>query len=95
MDIYEVTSKIFELASKYLDGDISLQNLEDWFVPRIETFLSVPNHNDYGLASLVERRLLTRKHEITRSITFSQWVAGSSPPFPIGKAVWRNEEALW
>lgn len=38
----------------FLDGKLSLQELEDWLVPRLVLFLSVPYHVASKLAGLVE-----------------------------------------
>jgi len=52
VDISKEVSHLYEMASAYLNGQRSLEDFEDWFVPRIEVFLSLPNHSAYHLAVL-------------------------------------------
>ena len=50
----DLTSEIFSKVFQYLDGKISLEDIEDWLVPHLYEFLTLPPCSAAELAGIVE-----------------------------------------
>lgn len=50
----DLTSEIFGKVFQYLDGKISLEDIEDWLVPHLYEFLTLPPCSASELAGVVE-----------------------------------------
>jgi hypothetical protein len=49
-----LTSDVFNKVFQYLDGKISVEDIEDWFVPHLYEFLALPPCGASELAGIVE-----------------------------------------
>jgi hypothetical protein len=50
----DLTSEIFRKVFQYLDNKISVEDIEDWFVPHLYEFLTLPPCGASELAGVVE-----------------------------------------
>jgi hypothetical protein len=50
----DLTSEIFRKVFQYLDGKINLEDVEDWLVPHLYEFLTLPTSSASELAGVVE-----------------------------------------
>ncbi len=49
-----LTSEVFRKLFHYLDGKISVEDIEDWLVPHLYEFLSLPPCSASELAGIIE-----------------------------------------
>ena len=50
----DLTSEVFSKVFQYLDGKISVEDIEDWFVPHLYEFLTLPPCGASELAGIIE-----------------------------------------
>jgi len=50
----DLTSEIFRKVFQYLDGKISVEDVEDWLVPHLYEFLTLPPSSASELAGIIE-----------------------------------------
>ena len=50
----DLTSEVFRKVFQYLDGKISVEDIEDWFVPHLHELLTLPPCSASELAGVIE-----------------------------------------
>ena len=53
----DLTSEVFRKVFQYLDGKISVEDIEDWFVPHLYELLTLPPCGASELAGVIELSL--------------------------------------
>lgn len=52
-----ISSKLYEQVRKFIEGEISLRELENWYVPQIVSYRNNPDSGDYDLVISIEHAL--------------------------------------
>ena len=56
----EFSSELYEQVVMFIHGDISVRDLEDWYVPRLPYYLRSPSPGDDDLIATIELALAER-----------------------------------
>ena len=53
-----ITSTLYEIVRQYLESEITIEKLEDWYVPRLKTLLADPNSDQARFVGEIELGLV-------------------------------------
>jgi len=72
-----------EVVSRYLAGDLALEQLEDWIVPRLQASLESPHAPDAAVVSAIELGLAELSAGIRSEAEFRQLLRDVLQDYPV------------
>ena len=69
-----ISSDLYEIVRQYLESSISIQQLEDWIVPRLPDLLSDPDSEDSELVATIELGFAELNNDNIDEDEFKSWL---------------------